>query len=111
MLLVAFAGALSWEALRRFGAPPEIPAMPVIVVAAIGIAVNLGGAWMMRGGHGHDEPVDESHEFDAGHGGYSAGARPDCRSSRPVMTNTIRPALTTMAGATTKTSHSIGVMV
>ena len=54
VLLVAFAGALSWEAVRRLGAPPAIPAMPVVVVAAIGILVNLGGAWMMRGGHGHD---------------------------------------------------------
>ena len=54
LLLVAFAGALAWEAVRRLGAPPQIPAMPVIVVAAIGIAINLGGAWMMRGGHDHD---------------------------------------------------------
>lgn len=54
VLLVAFAGALSWEAVRRLGAPPQIPAMPVVVVAAIGILVNLGGAWLMRGGHGHD---------------------------------------------------------
>jgi cobalt-zinc-cadmium efflux system protein len=54
LLLVAFAGALSWEAMRRFSAPPSIPAMPVIVVAAIGIAVNLGAAWFVREGHAHD---------------------------------------------------------
>ena len=54
LLLVAFAGALGWEAVRRLGEPPQVPAMPVIVVAAIGIAVNLGGAWLMRGGHSHD---------------------------------------------------------
>jgi cobalt-zinc-cadmium efflux system protein len=54
LLLVAFAGALSWEAIRRFGAPPQIPALPVIVVAAIGIAVNLGAAWFVREGHAHD---------------------------------------------------------
>lgn len=54
LLLVAFAGALAWEAVRRLGAPPQIPAVPVIVVAAIGIAVNLGAAWMMRGGHDED---------------------------------------------------------
>ncbi len=54
MLLVAFSGALGWEAYRRFSAPPEIPAMTVIVVAAIGIAVNLGAAWLVRGGHHHD---------------------------------------------------------
>ena len=58
VLLVAFAGALSWEALRRFGAPPPIPAVPVMVVAAIGIAVNLGGAWLLRDGHGHSHARD-----------------------------------------------------
>jgi cobalt-zinc-cadmium efflux system protein len=54
LLLVAFSGALGWEAIRRFNAPPEIPALPVIVVAAIGIAVNLGAAWFVREGHAHD---------------------------------------------------------
>ncbi|TWI04913.1 cobalt-zinc-cadmium efflux system protein [Luteimonas cucumeris] len=54
LLLVAFAGALSWEAVRRFDAPPQIPALPVIVVAAIGILVNLGAAWLVRDGHAHD---------------------------------------------------------
>lgn len=54
MLLVTFAGALGWEALRRFSAPPDVPAMPIIVVAAIGIGVNLGAAWFVREGHAHD---------------------------------------------------------
>ncbi|HZH44064.1 MAG TPA: cation diffusion facilitator family transporter [Lysobacter sp.] len=54
LVLVGFAGALAGEALRRFGAPPQIPATPVIVVAAIGIAVNLGAAWLLHGGHHHD---------------------------------------------------------
>jgi cobalt-zinc-cadmium efflux system protein len=59
LLLVGFAGALSWEALRRLGAPPQVPPMPVIVVAAIGIVVNLGAAWLVRGGHDH-----ASHQHD-----------------------------------------------
>ncbi|MEO6364779.1 MAG: cation diffusion facilitator family transporter [Luteimonas sp.] len=54
LLLVAFSGALAWEAIRRFSAPPEIPAMPVIVVAAVGIVVNLGAAFLMRHGHAQD---------------------------------------------------------
>lgn len=54
VLLVGFSGALVWEAVRRFSAPPEIPATPVIVVAAIGIAVNLGAAWLMHAGQEHD---------------------------------------------------------
>lgn len=54
LLLVAFSGALTWEAVRRLGAPPQIPALPVIVVAAIGIVVNLGAAWLVRDGHAQD---------------------------------------------------------
>ena len=54
LILVGFSGALAWEAIRRFGAPPQIPGVPVMVVAAIGIAVNLGAAWLLRAGHDHD---------------------------------------------------------
>ena len=54
LLLVGFAGALVWEAIRRIGAPPEVPAVPVMVVAAIGIGVNLLGARLMHAGHEHD---------------------------------------------------------
>ena len=51
LLLVGFAGALGWEALQRISAPPQIAALPVIVVAAIGIAVNLGAALLVREQH------------------------------------------------------------
>jgi cobalt-zinc-cadmium efflux system protein len=54
LLLVGFAGALAWEAVRRFNAPPDVPALPVVVVAMVGIAVNLGAAWLVRKGHAHD---------------------------------------------------------
>lgn len=51
IVLAGFSGALAWEAVRRFFAPPEVPGATVMVVAAIGIAVNLGAAWFMHGGH------------------------------------------------------------
>ncbi|MGI8560298.1 MAG: cation diffusion facilitator family transporter [Luteimonas sp.] len=54
LMLVGLSGALAWEAVRRLSAPPEVPGMTIVVVAAIGIAVNLGAAWLVRGGHGHD---------------------------------------------------------
>jgi cobalt-zinc-cadmium efflux system protein len=54
LILVAGAGALGWEAVRRLGGPPEVQALPVIVVAAIGIAVNAGSALLFRHGHAHD---------------------------------------------------------
>lgn len=54
LLLVAAAGALAGEAMRRFGAPPAIQTLPVIVVASLAIAVNLGSALLFRHGHAHD---------------------------------------------------------
>ena len=66
LLLVAFSGALGWEALRRFADPPQIPALPVIIVAAIGIAVNLGAAWFVRdghGGHSHSQDLNRRGAF------------------------------------------------
>lgn len=54
LLIVAFSGALIWEAVGRVGHPPEVPALPVVVVAAIGIAVNLGAAWLLREGRVDD---------------------------------------------------------
>ncbi|MFT4197085.1 MAG: cation diffusion facilitator family transporter [Pseudoxanthomonas sp.] len=53
-LLMVFCGALAWEAVRRFAQPPQVPPLPMIVVAAIGIAVNLGSGWLLhRAGAGH----------------------------------------------------------
>lgn len=54
VLLVGFSGALTWEAVRRFSSPPSIPALPVMAVAAIGILVNLGAAWLMHAGREQD---------------------------------------------------------
>lgn len=54
LMLVGLSGALAWEAVRRLGAPPDVPGLPVVLVAALGIAVNLGTALLVRDGHGHD---------------------------------------------------------
>ncbi|MDH5823408.1 cation diffusion facilitator family transporter [Luteimonas sp. RD2P54] len=54
LLIVGFSGALLWEAMRRIAEPPEVPGTTVMLVAALGIAVNLGAAWFVRGDHGHD---------------------------------------------------------
>ena len=54
LLLVGFAGALVWESVQRFQSPPQIPAEPVMAVAAVGIVVNLLAAKLMHAGHEHD---------------------------------------------------------
>lgn len=54
LVLVGFSGALAWEALRRLHEPPAIPPLTVMAVAALGIAVNLFGAWLLHEGRQHD---------------------------------------------------------
>ncbi len=54
LLLVAFSGALIGESLRRFADPGPVPGGIVMLVAAIGIVVNLGSAALLHGGHSGD---------------------------------------------------------
>lgn len=52
VLLFGVAGYVVWEAIGRWGSPPEIVSGPMLVVASIGLAVNLVG-WMALA-EGHD---------------------------------------------------------
>lgn len=64
LLLVGFSGALAWEAVRRFSDPPQIPAIPIVVIAAIGVGINLGAAWLFRdGAHGHGADLNRRGAF------------------------------------------------
>ncbi len=54
LLLVAFAGALMEESLRRLALPPAVPGGVVMVIAGLGILVNVGSAALFRTGHGSD---------------------------------------------------------
>lgn len=50
LLLVAW---IAWEAVGRINQPVEILAGPMLIVATIGLLVNLGGVWiLMRGSQG-----------------------------------------------------------
>ena len=50
MFLMATVGAISWEAIKRFGAPEPVAGATMMVVAAIGILVNGVTAYMFAGG-------------------------------------------------------------
>jgi cobalt-zinc-cadmium efflux system protein len=47
-------GGVAWEALGRLATPPEVPGLPVLLVAAVGIGVNAGTALLFRGHGAHD---------------------------------------------------------
>lgn len=39
-----------YEAVQRLGEPPEVPGLPMLVVAVVGLVVNLIGLWLLRRG-------------------------------------------------------------
>ncbi|MGH7391236.1 MAG: cation diffusion facilitator family transporter [Candidatus Rokuibacteriota bacterium] len=52
LVLLVVAGWILVEAYARLFAPPPVLAGPMVVIAAMGLAVNLGGAWLLHRGAG-----------------------------------------------------------
>jgi cobalt-zinc-cadmium efflux system protein len=50
VLLFGVAGYVVYEAVGRFGNPPEVAGLPVVLVAAGGLAANVVSFLMLRGG-------------------------------------------------------------
>jgi cobalt-zinc-cadmium efflux system protein len=50
VVLLAASGFILYEAYRRVLAPPEILARPMLVIAGLGLAVNLAGLSLLRAG-------------------------------------------------------------
>lgn len=50
ILLFAVAGWILYEAWQRFADPPEVPGQPVVVVASVGLAMNMGAFFLLRSG-------------------------------------------------------------
>ncbi|WP_137127330.1 cation diffusion facilitator family transporter [Roseomonas sp. HF4] len=47
-------GAVMWEAIGRMASPPDVAGLPVLLVATVGIGVNIGTALLFRGHGAHD---------------------------------------------------------
>lgn len=58
VLLFGVAGYVLYEAARRFADPPEVLAGPMLVVAVLGLVVNLVGWWLLREGAGESLNVE-----------------------------------------------------
>lgn len=50
VVLLGISAAILFEAYRRWTEPPQVMAGPMILVALLGLAVNLVSAWLLRGG-------------------------------------------------------------
>jgi cation diffusion facilitator family transporter len=67
VLLVGVAGLMLFQSVERLISPSEIHYDQAIGIAAVGLAVNLLCAWLLRG-EGHDH--DEGHAHEKGKGGH-----------------------------------------
>ncbi len=63
--LVIIALMIFYEAIKRFNSPPEIATQGMLIVATIGMLINILVAWLMHRGsrsgdtHGHDHGANE----------------------------------------------------
>jgi len=55
--LLLLVGWIVWEAIGRLHTPADVLAGPMLLVAAIGLAVNIAGALILRGGHRGDSSL------------------------------------------------------
>lgn len=54
ILILVTAAWIFYEAVRRIGDPHEVAGAAVVVVASVGLIVNLGSAWMLARAPGQD---------------------------------------------------------
>ena len=50
LLLFGVAGYVLYEAVRRFSEPPEVPGLPLLLVAVVGLAVNVVAFRLLQAG-------------------------------------------------------------
>lgn len=73
LLLLVACGAIAWEAIDRFSAPAQIASTTVIIVAAIGIAINFGTAMLFMSGQRDDINIRGAFLHMMADAGVSAG--------------------------------------
>src|SRR5436190_113653 len=73
ILLLIAVGAITWEAIRRFSNPGEVGGKTVMIVAAIGIVINLATAMLFFSGRKGDLNVKGAFLHMAADAAVSAG--------------------------------------
>ena len=67
ILLLCVAALMAFQSIERLIAPLPIHYSQAIVLAVIGLAVNLVCAWLLRGQHGHDHAHGSDHRASHAH--------------------------------------------
>lgn len=77
IILAMIALLIGYESVVRLFNPVPIAYGEAIAIAALGLAVNLGSAWLLGGDHrhGHQHGHSHAHAHDRDHGHHSHGGR------------------------------------
>lgn len=67
LILIGVALIMAWESVGRLLAPTPIEYGEAIAVAALGLAVNLASAWLLRDDHAHHHHGHDHGHSHAGH--------------------------------------------
>ncbi|HWV15766.1 MAG TPA: CDF family Co(II)/Ni(II) efflux transporter DmeF [Cellvibrio sp.] len=67
LLLVGVAGIMLFQSIERLISPSAIHYDQAIIIAAIGLLVNLACAWLLKDGHTHKHHEHEHHEHHEHH--------------------------------------------
>ncbi|WP_275627502.1 CDF family Co(II)/Ni(II) efflux transporter DmeF [Pseudomonas sp. 273] len=67
LLLLAVAALMLFESVARLISPSPIHYVQAIVIAALGLLVNLACAWLLRDHHEHEHGHDHDHDHDHHH--------------------------------------------
>jgi cation diffusion facilitator family transporter len=75
IILALIALLIGWESLLRLANPIPIDFGQAIVVAAIGLVVNLASAWLLKDDHHHGHHHDHGSHPEHHHHGHDVGGR------------------------------------
>jgi cation diffusion facilitator family transporter len=81
LLLLGIAALMVYQSVERLIAPQAIQYEEAIVIAIVGLVVNLVCAWWLRDTHSHDHEHDHDHEHADQHEHHHAHADVNVRSA------------------------------
>ncbi len=97
IVLALIALLIGWESVMRFMSPVAINFGQAIVVACVGLGVNLLCAWLLRDDHGHHHGhAHHHHDRDHGHHHHAAHAHGRDNNLRGAYLHVLADALTSV---------------
>lgn len=96
VLLLCVAGLMAFQSIERLISPLPIRYNQAIALAAVGLAVNLVCAWLLRDSHDHHHGHDHGHHDSGAHDQHSHGHHHHDLNLRAAYLHVLADAATSM---------------